>query len=74
MLIASLLAALVSLALIYPCVRTFQAMGIMIAAVAGQCVNLLYLAAVWMRIRSSLDAAEQAPLAQERGFAVSKAE
>lgn len=74
LLIASLLAALVSLALIYPCVRTFQAMGIMIAAVAGQCVNLLYLAAVWMRIRSSLDAAEQAPLAQERGFAVSKAE
>lgn len=52
--IASLLAALTSLALIYPCVQSFAAMGIMVAAVAGQSANLIYLAVVWLRIRSSL--------------------
>ena len=73
LLIASILAALTSLALIYPCVRAFQAMGIMVAAVAGQSVNLLYLAVVWIQIRSSLNGGEQGA-AHERGFAVSKAE
>lgn len=60
LLIASLLAAVTSLVLIYPCVRSFQAMGIMIAAVAGQTVNLLYLMVVWMRFRSSIMMTEQA--------------
>jgi O-antigen/teichoic acid export membrane protein len=57
--IASLLAAVTSLILIYPCVRNFSALGIMVAAVAGQSVNLIYLTAVWMRIRSSLSPTEQ---------------
>ena len=59
LLMASVFAALTSLALICPCVRSFQAMGIMVAAVTGQSVNLLYLTGVWMRIRSSLTVAEQ---------------
>jgi O-antigen/teichoic acid export membrane protein len=54
LLMASLLAAVTSLILIYPCVRSFHAMGIMVAAVAGQSMNLLYMAVAWMRIRSSL--------------------
>lgn len=70
---ASVLAALTSLVLIYPCVRSMGAMGIMVAAVAGQSANLLYLAAVWMRIRTSLTTGEQ-EATQERHFAVSKAE
>lgn len=61
LLVASLLAAVTSLILIYPCVRSFQAMGIMVAAVAGQSANLLYLVVVWMRIRSSPAITEQAP-------------
>lgn len=61
LLVASLLAAVTSLVLIYPCVRSFQAMGIMVAAVAGQSANLLYLVVVWMRIRSSPAITEQAP-------------
>ena len=52
--IASLLAAVTSLVLIYPCVESFSAMGIMVAAVAGQAVNVTYLTAAWLRIRSSL--------------------
>ena len=56
--IASLLAALTSLALIYPCVRSFSALGIMVAAVAGQSANLVYLTVVWLRIRSSLTIAD----------------
>jgi O-antigen/teichoic acid export membrane protein len=51
---ASLLASITSLALIYPCVRSFAAIGIMVAAVSGQAVNLGYLTMVWLRIRSSL--------------------
>jgi O-antigen/teichoic acid export membrane protein len=70
---SSVFAALTSLALIYPCVRAFQAMGIMVAAVAGQSVNLLYLIVVWMQIRSSLTNGEQGT-GHERRFAVSKAE
>ncbi|MGB7191647.1 MAG: hypothetical protein WBD10_16040 [Acidobacteriaceae bacterium] len=56
--VASLLAALTSLALIYPCVRSFSALGIMVAAVAGQSANLIYLTVVWLRIRSSLVVAD----------------
>lgn len=55
LLMASFLAALASMVLIYPCVSSFGDIGIMFAAVAGQTVNLLYLAWVWMRIRSSLE-------------------
>lgn len=58
LLMASLVAALASLALIYPCVRSFGDIGIMIAAVAGQTINLLYLVWVWMRIRTSLESVE----------------
>lgn len=58
LLIGALLAAATSLSLIYPCVRSFGDIGIMIAAVAGQSINLLYLAWVWMRIRSSLEPSE----------------
>ena len=60
LLMASFLAALASILLIYPCVRSFGDIGIMIAAVVGQIVNLLYLAWVWLRIRSSLELAEGA--------------
>lgn len=60
LLMASLFAAVASLLLIYPCVRSYGALGIMVAAVAGQTVNLLYVAAVWMRIRSSLTPADHA--------------
>lgn len=56
--IGSLFAALTSLVLIYPCVRGFGAMGIMVAAVAGQSANLIYLTVVWLRIRSSLTVAD----------------
>lgn len=52
--IASLLAAVTSLVLIYPCVQYFSAMGIMIAAVAGQAANATYLTTAWLRIRTSL--------------------
>lgn len=52
--VASLLSAVTSLVLIYPCVESFSAMGIMIAAVAGQVVNVAYLTTTWMRIRTSL--------------------
>lgn len=72
LLMASFLAASTSLLLIYPCVRSFDDIGIMIAAVAGQLVNLLYLAWVWMRIRSSLEQTEE--VVAEPRFAVSKAE
>lgn len=73
LLIASAFAAFTSLLLIYPCVRSFHAVGIMVAAVAGQSVSLLYLTVVWIRIRSSLAMEEQAA-AHEIRFAVSKAE
>lgn len=58
LLMASFFAALASMLLIYPCVRSFGDIGIMIAAVAGQAVNLIYLAWMWLRIRSSLELAD----------------
>lgn len=58
---ASLLAAVTSLVLIYPCVQSFSAMGIMIAAVAGQAVNVTYLTAAWLRIRASLSSVGASP-------------
>lgn len=53
-LIASIVAAVTSLLLIYPCVRSFNALGIMVAAVAGQLANLIYMSMVWMRMRSNV--------------------
>lgn len=53
-LMASIMAAVTSLLLIYPCVRSFNALGIMVAAVAGQLANLLYMSIVWMRMRPSV--------------------
>lgn len=73
LLVASVFAAVTSLILIYPCVRSLGALGIMVAAVAGQSVNLLYLTLVWMRIRSSLTVTEQTT-GHEPRLAVSKAE
>jgi O-antigen/teichoic acid export membrane protein len=49
-LLASVAAAVVSLALVYPAVRHFGASGIMFAAVAGQLANLAYLIFAWMRM------------------------
>jgi O-antigen/teichoic acid export membrane protein len=48
-LISSITAALISMLLVYPLVRRFDAMGIVMAAVAGQVGNLLYLVIAWMR-------------------------
>ncbi len=47
-LISSIVAALISISLVYPMVRRFDALGIVMAAVAGQIGNLLYLAVAWM--------------------------
>jgi O-antigen/teichoic acid export membrane protein len=46
----SVVAALASLALVYPAVRGFGAIGIMIAAVAAQVGNLIYLVFAWLRV------------------------
>ncbi len=46
----SVIAALVSLALVYPAVRGFGAIGIMLAAVAAQVGNLVYLTLAWLRV------------------------
>lgn len=48
-LMASIVAAAASMALVYPMVHRFGAMGIVIAADAGQLGNLLYLGVAWMR-------------------------
>ncbi len=49
-LIGSIVAAAASLALVYPAVREFGALGIMLAAVAGQIGNLAYLILAWIRM------------------------
>lgn len=46
---AAILAAFVSLSVVYPMVRSYGALGIVLAAVAGQIGNLLYLTVAWMR-------------------------
>jgi O-antigen/teichoic acid export membrane protein len=51
-LLASITAALMSLSFVYPLVRTFGALGIVMAAVAGQLANLVYLIVAWMRVSS----------------------
>ncbi|HEY3626036.1 MAG TPA: hypothetical protein VGL00_07125 [Terracidiphilus sp.] len=49
-LIGSVVAAIVSLAAVYPAVRGFGAAGIMLAAVAAQIANLLYMVLAWARM------------------------
>jgi O-antigen/teichoic acid export membrane protein len=51
-LIASIVAALMSMSLVYPMVRSYGALGIVMAAVGGQVGNLSYLAIAWMRVSS----------------------
>jgi O-antigen/teichoic acid export membrane protein len=51
-LFASAAAAAASLVTIYPFVRGFHTLGIMLAAVAGQVANLSYLAIAWLRTRT----------------------
>jgi O-antigen/teichoic acid export membrane protein len=50
-LIASVVAAAFSMSLVYPLVRSFGALGIVVAAVAGQIGNLLYLVIAMARVR-----------------------
>ena len=49
-LVGSVVAAIVSLAAVYPAVRGFGAIGIMLAAVAAQIGNLAYMLLVWLRM------------------------
>lgn len=49
-LVGSVVAAIVSLSAVYPAVRGFGAMGIMMAAVAAQVGNLIYMGMAWMRM------------------------
>jgi O-antigen/teichoic acid export membrane protein len=55
-LISSGVAAVISMSLIYPLVRKFGAMGIVMAAVAGQMGILAYLILAWMRTPSTVNA------------------
>jgi O-antigen/teichoic acid export membrane protein len=50
-LISSIVAAVISLSFIYPMIRKFDAIGIVMAAVAGQLGNLLYLLLALVRVR-----------------------
>ncbi len=52
-LMSSVVAAVASMLLIYPLVRRFDALGIVISAVAGQLGNLLYLIIAWVRVSST---------------------
>ena len=52
-LISSVVAAVMSMSLVYPMVRGYGALGIVMAAVGGQIGNLVYLAVAWMRVSSS---------------------
>jgi O-antigen/teichoic acid export membrane protein len=52
-LLASVVAAVMSLSLVYPLVRAYGALGIVMAAVGGQIGNLVYLVVAWTRVSSS---------------------
>jgi O-antigen/teichoic acid export membrane protein len=52
-LLASIAAALASLLLVYPFVRAYGALGIVMAAVGGQIADLAYLVVAWTRVSSS---------------------
>jgi len=60
-LISSIAAAVISIGLVYPAVRTFGALGIMVAAVAGQIGNLVYLFLAWIRMQLAGEDAVQVP-------------
>jgi len=49
-LLASVVAAVMSLSLVYPLVRAYGALGIVMAAVGGQIGNLVYLIVAWTRV------------------------
>jgi O-antigen/teichoic acid export membrane protein len=53
---AALVAAMTSLVLVYPFVRSFDSLGIMLAAVAGQLANLLFMTVAWMHLKSTYGA------------------
>ncbi len=55
-LISSILAAVMSLALVYPMVTSYGALGIVMAAVFGQLGNLVFLIAAWTRVSSKASA------------------
>ena len=52
-LMSSIVAAVTSMLLVYPLVSRFDALGIMISALAGQIGNLLYLIVAWVRVSST---------------------
>jgi O-antigen/teichoic acid export membrane protein len=54
-LMAAVVAAITSLSLVYPMVQAYGARGIVLAAVAGQIGNLIYLSLTWRRVDSVRD-------------------
>lgn len=54
-LIASIVAAIASISCVYPAVRMYSAPGIVLAALAGQIGNLVYLAIAWLRESATRD-------------------
>jgi O-antigen/teichoic acid export membrane protein len=60
-LIGSVVAAIVSLVAVYPAVRGFGAMGIMLAAVAAQIGNLAYMILTWVRMPKTQEVFETQP-------------
>lgn len=58
----SVLASIISLATVYPAVRGFGAVGIMIAAVAAQIGNLSYMMMAWMRMKAASNVLSAADL------------
>ncbi len=67
-LISSIVAAAISLLLVYPMVRDFSALGIVIAAVAGQIGNLLYLVLAWVRIPQTANIRDDSQLGPKYRF------
>ena len=57
-LISSIVAAVISISLVFPMVRGYGALGIVMAAVAGQIGNLVYLIASWSRVAAAASAKE----------------
>jgi O-antigen/teichoic acid export membrane protein len=55
-LLASVVAAVMSISVVYPMVKNYGALGIVLAAVAGQIGNLLYLAIAWTRVAATAGA------------------
>jgi O-antigen/teichoic acid export membrane protein len=55
-LLASVVAAVMSISVVYPMVKNYGALGIVLASVAGQIGNLLYLAIAWTRVAATAGA------------------